>query len=143
MPKHRSDVRDALIRLFEELESESYKAGRLVLQSILGRDDLPLDRPILDFNTNPLLTALARPGVTPIVWDKAQVVPGRQDGPGAAGGRRGRAPHGIPRYFCTYPYTLSTYFEFIVHTRTYKVQTSTYLSILVHTGTYTYIHMIA
>ncbi len=43
--------------------------GRLVLQSILGSNNLPLYRLVLDFATNPLLTAMAKPGVTPIVWE--------------------------------------------------------------------------
>ena len=47
MAKHRRDMRDALIKLFEEPVPENYKAGRQILHSILGRDDLPLDRLVL------------------------------------------------------------------------------------------------
>ena len=77
MGKHRRDMRDALIKLFEEPVPENYKAGRQVLHSILGRDDLPLDRPILCFATNPILSAMAKPGLTPIVWEtKARLATG-------------------------------------------------------------------
>jgi hypothetical protein len=72
-------MRDALVKLFEEPVSEHYKAGRQVLHSILGRDDLPLDRPVLCFAsaTNPILGAMAKPGFTPIVWEtKARLATG-------------------------------------------------------------------
>ncbi len=69
MPKHCAEMRDALIRLLEEPVPESYKAGRLVLQSILGSNYLPLDKQVLCFATNQLLSAMAKPGVTPIVWE--------------------------------------------------------------------------
>ncbi len=69
MDKHRRDMRDALVKLFEEPVPENYKAGRQVLHSILGRDDLPLDRPVLCFVTNPILSAMAKPSLTPIVWE--------------------------------------------------------------------------
>jgi hypothetical protein len=68
-------MREALIKLFEEPVPESYKTGRQVLQSILGRDDIPLDRPVLA--SNPLLTAMAKPGVCPLVWEtKARIAMG-------------------------------------------------------------------
>ena len=69
MPKHRRDMRDALVKLFEEPVPENYKAGRQVLHSILGSDDLPLDRSVLCFATNPILSAMAKPGLTPLVWE--------------------------------------------------------------------------
>ena len=77
MAKHRIDMRDALVKLFEEPVPENYKAGRQVLHSILGRDDLPLDRPVLCFATNPILSAMAKSGLTPIVWEtKARLATG-------------------------------------------------------------------
>ena len=76
MRKHRAEMRDALIKIFEQPVPENYRAGRQVLHSILGRDDLPLDRPIL-FATNPILGAMAKPGLTPIVWEtKARLATG-------------------------------------------------------------------
>jgi hypothetical protein len=69
MPKHRAEMREALIELFEEPVPKSYKASTLVLQSILGRNNIPLDKPLLCFASNPLLTAMVRPGVSPIVWE--------------------------------------------------------------------------
>ncbi len=69
MVKHRRYMRDALVKLFEEPVPENYKAGRQVLHSILGSDDLPLDRPVLCFAANPILSAMAKPSLTPIVWE--------------------------------------------------------------------------
>jgi hypothetical protein len=62
-------MREALIKLFEEPVPESYKVGRQVLQSILGSNNIPLYKPVLCFASNPLQTALAKPGVSPIVWE--------------------------------------------------------------------------
>jgi hypothetical protein len=60
-------MRDALIKLFDEPVPESYKAGREVLHSILGRNDIPADKPVLSFFFNQHLSSLAKPGVTPVV----------------------------------------------------------------------------
>lgn len=62
-------MRAALIKLFEEPVPESYKAGREVLHSILGRDVVIYDRPILCFNTNKVLVPMITKGVTPVVWE--------------------------------------------------------------------------
>ena len=62
-------MRAALVKLFENTVPESYKAGREVLHSILGRDIIAYDRPIICFHSNPHLACLAKPGVTPIVWE--------------------------------------------------------------------------
>jgi hypothetical protein len=126
MPKHRADVRDALIRLFKEPVPESYKAGRMVLQSILGHDDLPLDRPILDFNTNPLLTALVRPGVTPIVWETKPRL--SQGGKTVLEPLEGAGAELLMEFLGT-----------SVHTRIYSVHTLNLSYILVHTSTNQYI----
>ena len=54
-----------------------YKAGRQVLHSILGGNDLPHDRQVLCFATNLILSAMAKPGFTLIVWEtKAKVATG-------------------------------------------------------------------
>ena len=55
-------MRDALVRLFEEPVPENYRAGRQVLHSILGSNDLPFDKPVLCFAANPILSAMAKPG---------------------------------------------------------------------------------
>jgi hypothetical protein len=73
MPMHCAERREELIELFEEPVPESYKAGRLVLQSILGRYDIPLDKPVLCVASNPLLTVC----VSHRVGDKAEVGHGR------------------------------------------------------------------
>jgi len=65
--RHRIEMRDALIKLFEEPIPESYKAGRKVMEAVLGR---PLtDKPVLCFSSNPALAALVKPGTTPCVWE--------------------------------------------------------------------------
>ncbi len=65
--RHRIDMRDALIKLFEETIPESYKAGRKVMEAVLGR---PLtDKPVLCFSSNQALAAMVKPGTTPCVWE--------------------------------------------------------------------------
>jgi hypothetical protein len=68
MAEHHIQIRDALIKLFEDQVQESYKVGRKVLHIILGCNIVPNDRPILCFNTNSHLTAIAKLGVAPIMW---------------------------------------------------------------------------
>ena len=113
MAKHRCDMRDALAKLFEEPVSENYKAGRQVLHSILGSDDLPLDRPVLCFATNPILSAMAKPSLTPIVWEtKASRL--------ATGSKlvlesmEGTGSECLVEFLGTYSYILSTYFTVLV-----------------------------
>ncbi len=75
--KHCAQIRDSLIKLFEEPVPESYRAGREVLHSILGCDVIPYDKPIICFNSNAHLIGLAKKGVTPIVWEtKARMLLG-------------------------------------------------------------------
>jgi hypothetical protein len=65
--RHRIDMRDALIKLFEEPIPESYKAGWKVMEAVLGR---PLtNKPVLCFSSNPALAAMVKPGTTPCVWE--------------------------------------------------------------------------
>ncbi len=120
MPKHSADMREALIKLFEEPVPETYKTGRQVLQSILGSDNIALDRPVLCFASNLLLTAMSKPGVCPLVWEtKARIEKGCKtvlepmDGAGAE--------------------LLMEFLGTFVHTRTYSVHTLYLLYIQVHT----------
>ncbi len=123
MPKHRADMREALIRLFEEPVPESYKTGRqvlLLLQSILGRDDIPLDRPVLCFASNPLLTAMVKPGVCPLVWEtKARLAMG---GKTVLEPMEGAGAELLMEFLGTF-----------VHTRTHSVHTLHFSFIQVHT----------
>ncbi len=153
MPKYRANRREALtsIKLFEEPVPERYKAGRLVLQSILGSYDIPLDKPVPCFASNPLLTARAKPGVSPIVWEtKLRLATGGKTVLESMEGARaelllkflGTFVHTriyslhtlhfayilehteyILYIFCTYMYIVSTYFSNLVHTCTYLVYT--------------------
>jgi hypothetical protein len=60
-------MRDVLIKLFEEPIPESYKAGRQVMEAVLGR---PLtNKPVLCFSSNQALAALAKTGSTPCAWE--------------------------------------------------------------------------
>ena len=118
MAKHRDHMRNALIKLFEEPVPENYKAGRQVLHSILGRDDIPIDKPVLCFATDPVLNAMAKPGVTPIVWEtKARLATG---GKTVLESMEGAGSECLMEFLGTFLYILSTYFIVLVHTRTYK-----------------------
>ncbi len=99
---------------------ESYKTGRQVLQSILGRDDIPLDRPVLCFAANPLLTAMAKPCVCPLVWEtKARIAKG---GKTVLEPMEGAGAELLMEFLGTF-----------VHTRTYSVHTLHFSFIPVHT----------
>jgi hypothetical protein len=65
--KHRSKMREALIKLFEEPIPESYKADREVMQGVLGRE--LTDKPVLCFSSNLVLAALIKPDTSPCVWE--------------------------------------------------------------------------
>ena len=67
--KHRSDIRDVLIQMFERPVPESDTVSREVLSRVLGRGDLDWAKPLLEISTNRHLSALARPGVPNIVWE--------------------------------------------------------------------------
>ena len=127
-------MRDALVKLFEEPVPENYKAGRQVLHSILGRDDLPLDRPVLCFATNPILSAMAKPGLTPIVWEtKARLATG---GKSVLESMEGAGSECLMEFLGTFSYILSTYLAVFVHTSTSKYKSETYNYILVCFRTY-------
>jgi hypothetical protein len=122
-------MREALIKLFEEPVPESYKSGRQVLQSILDRDDIPLDRPVLCFASNPLLTAMAKPGVSPLVWEtKAKLATG---GKTVLKPMEGAGAELLMEFLGTF-----------VHTRTYSVHTFHFSFIQVHTQ-YTLVRLIS
>ena len=113
-------MRNALIKLFdsEEPVPENYKAGRQVLHSILGRDDIPIDKPVLCFATDPVLSAMAKPGVTPIVWEtKARLATG---GKTVLESMEGAGSECLMEFLGTFSYIPSTYFTVFVHTRTFK-----------------------
>ena len=67
--KHRADIRDVMIQMFERPVPESDTVSRAVLSRVLGRDDLIWANPLLDISTNRHLSALARQGVPSIVWE--------------------------------------------------------------------------
>ncbi len=137
MAKQRRDMRDALVKLFEEPVPENYKAGRQVLHSILGRNDLPLDRPVLCFATNPILSAMTKPSLTPIVWEtKARLATG---GKSVLESMEGARSECLMEFLGTFSYILSTYLAVFVHTRTYKYKSGTYNYIIVHTSMFSYI----
>jgi hypothetical protein len=119
-------MREALIKLFEEPVPESYKTGRQVLQSILGCDDIPLERPVLCFASNPLLTAMAKPGVSPLVWEtKARLA---TVGKTVLKPMEGAGAELLMEFLGTF-----------VHTSTYSVHTLHFSFILVHTQYILYI----
>jgi hypothetical protein len=67
--KHRIDVRDALIELFEVPVIESNTAGRSVLASIFGDENFHFEKPVIDIASNPLLVPLINPGARPTMWE--------------------------------------------------------------------------
>ncbi len=124
-------MRDALIRLFEEPVPESYKAGREVLYSILGRYNIPADKPVLCFSSNQHLSSLAKPGVTSVVWET-----------------KGSLTAGCKSVVATIESAGQEQFidfigmliTFMVHTVYIPVHTSGFWNFEVHTCTYMYIH---
>ena len=66
-------MRAALVKLFENTVPESYKAGREVLHSILGRDVVQYDKPVFCFLSNQHLTML-REDASPCVWETKEKV---------------------------------------------------------------------
>ena len=68
LTRHRTDLRNVLISLFESPMPDTDTVGKEVLTRVLGQ---PMDwsKKIIDIASNPHLSALARPGVPPIVWE--------------------------------------------------------------------------
>jgi hypothetical protein len=67
--KHRIDIREALLELFERPVLASSSVCREMLTRVLGKKDINFDKPIFDFVSNPHLGALLRAGVPPLVWE--------------------------------------------------------------------------
>ena len=66
LTRHRTDLRNVLITLFESPVPDTHTVAKEVLTCVLGQ---PMDwsKKIIDVATNPHLSALARLGVPPIV----------------------------------------------------------------------------
>ena len=74
---HRTDVRKALIDLFQQPVPLSSEVERKVLTRVLCKMDIAFDRPILDFKTDRHLRAMAtqRPDIrTPVVWESSKSI---------------------------------------------------------------------
>jgi hypothetical protein len=128
---------DVLVKLFEEPVPEHYKAGRQVLHSILGSNDLPLDRQVICFATNLILGAMTKPCFTPIVWEtKARLATG---GKSVMESMEGAGSECLMEFLGSFSYILSTYFTVFLHTCTYKYKPETYNHILVHICMFSYI----
>ena len=72
---HRTDVRKALIDLFEKPVQPSSDVERKVLTRVLCKKDIAWDRPILDFKTDRHMRAMAaqRPDIlAPVVWESSK-----------------------------------------------------------------------
>ncbi len=65
--RHRPEIREAMIKLLELPIPESYKAGSMVMEAVLGR--ALTDKPVLSFSNNVVLAALIKPGKSPCVWE--------------------------------------------------------------------------
>ncbi len=68
LARHRSDVRDVLIALFEKPIPEADVVSREVVTHVLGKT-VHWTKAVIDVATNPHLKDLVRPGVPPIVWE--------------------------------------------------------------------------
>jgi hypothetical protein len=72
---HRTDVRKALIDLFEKPVPQASDVARKVLTRVLCKQDIAFDRPILDFKTDRHMAAMAtlRPDILdPVVWESCK-----------------------------------------------------------------------
>jgi hypothetical protein len=69
---HRLNIQHTLIGLFETPVPGNDAMGRVVLTQILGKQDIDLDKPIIDISSNPHLSCLARAGVKPVVWESKE-----------------------------------------------------------------------
>ena len=69
---HRTDVRKALIELFQNPVSQASDVARKVLTRVLCKQDIAVERPILDFKNDRHMAAMAtqRPDILePVVWE--------------------------------------------------------------------------
>ncbi len=72
---HRTDVRNALIGLFQLLVQASSDVERKVLTRVLCKQNINWDRPVLDFKTDRHMGAMAtlRPDIlAPVVWESSK-----------------------------------------------------------------------
>ena len=70
LAKHREELRDVLIDLFEKPIPSNEPNIRELLCSVLGRPDLGFAKPIFDLDDNPHLSSLVQAGVAPCVWEE-------------------------------------------------------------------------
>ena len=74
---HRTDVRKALIDLFEKPVPLASDVARKVLTRVLCKQDIAFERPILDFKNDRHMAAMAaqRPDILePVVWESCKPV---------------------------------------------------------------------
>jgi hypothetical protein len=72
---HRKDVRTALIELFQNPVSQASDVARKVLTRVLCKQDIAVERPILDFKNDRHMAAMAkqRPDILePVVWESCK-----------------------------------------------------------------------
>ena len=72
---HRTDVRKALIELFQNPVPQASDVARKVLSRVLCKQDIAFDRPILDFKMDRHMAAMAkmRPDILdPVVWESCK-----------------------------------------------------------------------
>lgn len=72
---HRTDVRKALIELFQNPVKQASEVARKVLTRVLCKQNINWDRPILDFKTDRHMAAMAtlRPDILePVVWESCK-----------------------------------------------------------------------
>ena len=92
---HRTDVRKALIELFQNPVSQASDVARKVLTRVLCKQDIAVERPILDFKNDRHMAAMAtqRPDILePVVSEaaaKAAAPAEATPSPGKAGRGKG------------------------------------------------------
>ena len=64
-----SQMRNALVALFETAVIQSDTTARTVLSKVLCNPGITFDKPLLDFTSNRHLEALTRPGTPSCVWE--------------------------------------------------------------------------
>ena len=69
MPTHRVAIRNALIALFENPVPEDDTVGRTILIRVLGPSPIDFGKAVFNFKDNEHLSALSKPGHSPVVWE--------------------------------------------------------------------------
>jgi hypothetical protein len=67
--KHRDEIREVLVDLFENPIPDTETHVRELLSSVLGKPDLGFAKPMFDLVENPHLSSLVQAGVSPCVWE--------------------------------------------------------------------------